>query len=135
MKKLIQLEELAMATGALFVLAQFSLGWPFWVWALLFFAPDVSFLGYTFGARAGAWTYNLFHHKGVAVMLAGAGFMLHVDGLLAAGLLLVAHSSFDRMLGYGLKFESGFGATHLGRIGKRISPAPGVAGSGSGLPA
>jgi len=29
---------------------------------------------------------------------------------------LIAH--FDRMLGYGLKYASGFGDTHLGRIGR-----------------
>jgi hypothetical protein len=30
----------------------------------------------------------------------------------------VAHIGFDRMLGYGLKHASGFGDTHLGRIGR-----------------
>ncbi len=32
---------------------------------------------------------------------------------------LFAHSSMDRMLGYGLKYEDSFGNTHLGMIGKK----------------
>jgi hypothetical protein len=135
MKKLIQLEELAMAAGGLFLLSECSLGWPAWAWALLFFAPDLSFLGYGFGSRVGAWTYNLFHHKGLAIGLALAGFAMQVDGLLAAGLLLFAHASFDRMLGYGLKYETGFEDTHLGPIGKKARAVQSVGGSGSGLPA
>lgn len=35
-----------------------------------------------------------------------------------AALVLLAPSSLDRMLGYGLKFTSGFQGTHLGKIGK-----------------
>jgi hypothetical protein len=34
------------------------------------------------------------------------------------GVILFSHSSLDRMLGYGLKFEKGFKFTHLGEIGK-----------------
>lgn len=31
---------------------------------------------------------------------------------------LLGHSSFDRVLGYGLKHEDAFQNTHLGRIGR-----------------
>jgi hypothetical protein len=37
--------------------------------------------------------------------------------MLAAGSLLLFHSSVDRVLGYGLKYRDSFGDTHLGRIG------------------
>ena len=42
-------------------------------------------------------------------------------GPVAFGLaaIWVAHIGFDRVLGYGLKFEAGFGETHLGRVGKK----------------
>jgi len=33
-------------------------------------------------------------------------------------MIWLAHIGFDRALGYGLKYASGFGFTHLGRIGK-----------------
>jgi hypothetical protein len=32
-------------------------------------------------------------------------------------LIDLAHVGFDRMLGYGLKYGTGFGDTHLGRKG------------------
>jgi hypothetical protein len=34
------------------------------------------------------------------------------------GLIFLAHSSFDRAAGYGLKYFDGFNHTHLGYIGK-----------------
>jgi len=43
---------------------------------------------------------------------------MHMDILITGGLLLVAHSSFDRMLGYGLKFPDDFKHTSLGWMGK-----------------
>jgi hypothetical protein len=38
--------------------------------------------------------------------------------LLLAGTVLLFHSAFDRALGYGLKYVSGFQHTHLGQIGR-----------------
>ena len=50
----------------------------------------------------------------VAVFLV-AGVLL---GPHALGLIWIAHIGMDRMLGYGLKYASGFADTHLGRIGR-----------------
>jgi hypothetical protein len=41
-----------------------------------------------------------------------------VPGALPFALIWAAHIGFDRALGYGLKYASGFSHTHLGRIGK-----------------
>jgi hypothetical protein len=38
--------------------------------------------------------------------------------LALAGVIIFAHSSLDRALGYGLKFSDSFTNTHLGRIGR-----------------
>lgn len=35
-------------------------------------------------------------------------------------LIWTAHIGFDRALGYGLKYATAFGETHLGRLGGRI---------------
>ena len=75
-------------------------------------------IGYFVNNKVGAISYNIFHHKGLALALAFAGFFIGNEVLLAVGVLLFAHSSFDRMLGYGLKYYSGFKDTHLGRVGK-----------------
>ena len=51
-------------------------------------------------------------------MLALTGFFAGVPIAAAGGLIWTAHIGFDRALGYGLKYPTGFGDTHLGRIGR-----------------
>ena len=76
-------------------------------------------LGYLIGPRAGAAVYNVAHTTALALPLALAGFFAGEPALLAVALIWIAHIGFDRALGYGLKYPSGFGDTHLGRIGRR----------------
>lgn len=116
MKHLLRLEEALMFGAAIYLntLLPFP-GWYFWAW---FLAPDIGFLGYAINTRVGAITYNLLHHKGVAVVLYVAGLALNAPTLQFAGILLFGHSSFDRMLRYGLKYADSFQHTHLGPIGK-----------------
>jgi len=114
MKLTLKIEEAAMAIAALYFLSLHMLGLSLWIWIILFFAPDISMLGYLFGNKAGAICYNIFHHKGVALFLAFAGYFLNIETLLSFGILLFAHSSFDRVWGYGLKYFAGFKHTHLG---------------------
>jgi hypothetical protein len=102
------------AATALYGHAGFS--WP--VFALLFLAPDLSMLAYLAGPRAGALGYNLVHTYALPLPLALAGFALGSPVGSALALIWIAHIGFDRMLGYGLKYVSGFGDTHLGRIGR-----------------
>lgn len=47
-----------------------------------------------------------------------AGLALGASLPVAIALVWAAHVGFDRMLGYGLKYASGFGHTHLGVVGK-----------------
>ena len=68
--------------------------------------------------RVGAALYNTFHHKGVAVAMFVAGVYFSNSALQFSGLLFFGHSSFDRLLGYGLKYPDSFHNTHLGPIGK-----------------
>lgn len=116
MKTLLRLEELLMFAFALFLFSGLDSSWG--LFALLFFAPDLSMIGYLINPRLGAWTYNLVHHKGLGFTLYAVGVLLTVPWLTFSGILLFAHSSFDRILGYGLKHEDAFQNTHLGRIGR-----------------
>lgn len=118
MKWILQLEELAFTAIGIWALSQHSLGLSWWVWVLLFFSPDIGMLGYGWNARIGAFTYNILHHRGIAVLVAAMGWYLNNELLIASGILLFAHSSFDRILGYGLKYSDGFKNTHLGRLGQ-----------------
>ena len=116
MKTTLKLEELAMLLLGIYFFSFLHYQW--WWFLVLFLAPDLGMIGYAFGNRAGAFAYNLFHHKAVAIAiyLAGSFFLLPVLQLI--GVIMFSHAAFDRMLGYGLKYEQGFRHTHLGTIGK-----------------
>jgi hypothetical protein len=75
-------------------------------------------LGYLVNSKVGATTYNIFHHKGIAIVCIAIGYFTNVEVLLSIGILLFAHASFDRAMGYGLKYFTGFNDTHLGKIKK-----------------
>jgi len=118
MKTILKVEEAAITALAIYYLTFHSLGLPLWVWALLFFSPDISMLGYMAGTRTGATTYNLFHHKGLALVVGAIGYILNMEVILAIGILLFAHASFDRVWGYGLKYSTGL-ATRIWEVSKR----------------
>ena len=118
MKNMLKLEELFLFGLALFLFSKLDYGWGASLYALLFFAPDLSMIGYVMNPRVGSWTYNLIHHKGLAVALYVLGSLLSIPWLMFAGTILLGHSSFDRVLGYGLKYPDAFQNTHLGRIGR-----------------
>ena len=116
MKFTLKLEEVAMTTIAIYFISLHHLGLPVWIWIFLFFTPDIGMLGYLINTRIGAVAYNLFHHKGIALLLAALGYYFQNEMLLAVGLLLFAHASFDRIWGYGLKYPDSFKHTHLGSL-------------------
>lgn len=100
----------------IYVLSLLKADW--WVYLLLFCGPDISMLGYAAGNKTGAISYNLFHHKGIAIVVFFIGLILQNHWFEFAGLILFGHSCMDRMLGYGLKHFTDFQFTHLGQIGR-----------------
>lgn len=139
MKTLLKLEELAQFLACVVILAMN--GVPWWAYLLLLLGPDISMLGYLVNTRVGAFSYNLFHHKGVAILVAliaigseGLNLLMATprvgEALLLTAVILYGHSSMDRLLGYGLKFGDHFQHTHLGWIGKGAKAASGESASG-----
>ncbi|HEX8330069.1 MAG TPA: DUF4260 domain-containing protein [Hymenobacter sp.] len=120
MKTLLKTEELAEALFALAVFAYLPYAW--WVLPATFLLPDLSMAGYLASPRVGAFCYNFAHHKAVAIAVGLAGWWLGQPLLLLAGTVLLFHSAFDRLLGYGLKYTTGFRDTHLGRVGAEPQP-------------
>jgi Domain of unknown function (DUF4260) len=114
-KAILRVEGAAALAAAITLYSHAGLSWP--LFALLILAPDLSMLAYLIGPRAGAAAYNLVHTYALGLPLALAGYFLASPFALALGLILIAHIGMDRMLGYGLKYSSGFRDTHLGRIG------------------
>ena len=113
---LLRLEGLALLIAMVALYAWQGASW--WLFALLFFAPDLSFAGYLLGPRPGAIVYNAVHTTIVPGALLGIGVVLGQPLAVALAIIWLAHIGFDRALGYGLKYPDGFGFTHLGRIGR-----------------
>jgi hypothetical protein len=103
----------ALATGGF---ALTGLSW--WIYAGLFLAPDLSFAAYGAGRPVGAHVYNAFHSTVLPAALAGWGIVSEAPLALGIAAVWAAHIGFDRLLGYGLKYATGFSDTHLGRIGR-----------------
>ncbi len=120
MKSTLKIEQAMQLALAIYALNIQPIHFAWWLWPLLFLAPDLSMLGYLAGPSTGAIFYNIVHHKAVAGALILAGFVYSLPVMLFCGLLLWAHSSFDRMMGYGLKYTDSFNHTHLGMIGKSV---------------
>jgi hypothetical protein len=114
---LLRLEGLAAFGAALALYWHGGFSWP--VFALLFLAPDLSMLAYLAGPRTGAIGYNLAHTYVAALPLVLVAFVGGMPAATAGGLMWIGHIGLDRALGYGLKYSTGFGDTHLGHVGRR----------------
>lgn len=115
----LRLEGLLVLVVAVLLFRRAEYSWT--LFAVLFLVPDAGFLGYIAGPRVGAAVYNALHSL-VGPLLLAAGSMLAAGPAAAptaVALIWSAHIGFDRLVGYGLKYPSGFGDTHLGRIGRR----------------
>ena len=110
----LRLEAMAVFVGGLLVWIAMNGGWLKFV--LGFLLPDLALLAYLIGPRAGAGVYNFTHSYLVPAALAIVGATLDDTLLLLAGALWTAHIGFDRMLGLGLKYPTGFADTHLGQL-------------------
>jgi hypothetical protein len=116
-RTLLRLEGLTLLAGMTLLYALSGGSW--WIYAILFLAPDLSFAGYLAGPRIGAIVYNAAHSYLAPMALMTAGFALASPLALSIATIWLAHIGFDRALGYGLKYAAGFGFTHLGRIGRK----------------
>jgi len=122
-RTLLRIEGFALFAAALLLYAHSGASWKLFLALIL--VPDLSFAFYLFGPRAGAVAYNTMHSTVGAFTLA----LLSQSGISIAGLgsasalfpvalIWFAHIGFDRALGYGLKYSSGFWDTHLSAIGR-----------------
>ena len=108
---LLRLEGAAVLAGSV---CAYRLSHGSWLlFALLFLAPDLSMVGYAINARAGAAAYNAIHTYAGPMLLAMYSIAADRRALLPVALIWIAHIGFDRLLGFGLKYGSGFKDTHL----------------------
>lgn len=108
------------AEGAATLILGTTLYWlngeSWWLFALLLLAPDLSMAGYLVGTRVGAAIYNLFHSYPLPAALVIFGLLAGSPLAVAGALVWFAHIGMDRMIGYGLKYQSDFKDTHLERV-------------------
>jgi hypothetical protein len=115
LRTLLRLEGLTLFAGMTVLYAVWDGSW--WVYAILFLVPDLSFAAYLAGPQVGAIVYNAAHSYLAPVTLMITGFAITSPLILSIAMIWLAHIGIDRALGYGLKYSAGFPFTHLGRIG------------------
>ena len=111
---LLRAEGLAVLAAALVLYFDADFGWvPLLVLAL---APDLSMLGYLAGPRVGAAAYDAVHAYVLPIALGLGGLLADADLAVQLALIWLAHIGADRVIGYGLKYPTGFRDTHLQRV-------------------
>jgi hypothetical protein len=115
-RTLLRLEGITLFAGMTLLYGLWDGSW--WVYVVLFLAPDLSFAAYLAGPKFGAIVYNAAHSYLAPVALMTAGLAIASPLILSLAMIWLAHIGIDRALGYGLKYADGFAFTHLGKIGK-----------------
>lgn len=113
-RRLLHVEALALLVGALARYVHLGYGWL--ALLLLFLVPDLSMLGYLGGPRLGALSYDVVHTSALPIALGLAGVLGDIEVAMQLALIWLAHIGLDRLLGYGLKYPTGFKDTHLQRV-------------------
>jgi hypothetical protein len=115
---LLRVEGLIVLVSACLVYCHVYSG-KWWIFALLFLAPDISLFGYIGGSNPkaarplAAIFYNLLHCYvlPLALGLLAWKFDSAWGGMIA--LIWISHIGLDRFLGFGLKFAGSFKHTHI----------------------
>lgn len=113
-QRLIKAEGFMFAT--LGAVLYFSNGYSWLLFLLLLFLPDVSMIGYAAGSKTGAYVYNAAHTYILPLLLLLSGYLLSLEWPVIISLIWIVHIGLDRMLGYGLKYTSGFKDTHIQKL-------------------
>lgn len=116
MQTTLKIEELAQFILGIVLFLKLDYAW--WWFPMLLLTPDIGMIGYLVNSKIGAFTYNIFHNKAIAIGMGLLGFYFNTSLLILIGVILFSHASFDRVFGYGLKYPDSFKNTHLGSIGK-----------------
>ena len=115
-RMILMLEGFALFALCIFIYAKLGHSW--WLFGALILVPDLGMIGYLRNAKLGARLYNALHLTALPIAVGAWGYWWSEPLAVSLALIWLAHIGMDRMLGYGLKYETGFAYTHLGRIGK-----------------
>jgi len=113
-KPLLHIEGAVVLLLSCILYHQFHGNWLLFV--LLLLTPDLFMLGYTINKTVGAACYNLVHTYVLPLSLFCLLWLSGHQSQSPLILIWTAHIGLDRMLGYGLKYPSGFRDTHLNKV-------------------
>ncbi len=116
-RRWLRLEGATLLVGSLVAFSTTRQAW--WMVPVTLLAPDLLAFGYLGSTRLGARLYNLAHSILLPAGLVGLSWWQHKPLVLALAVTWLAHIGFDRLLGYGLKYDDDFKHTHLGHLGRR----------------
>ena len=116
-KRLLQIEGACIFGATIWAYSRSGQSW--WAFAGLLLLPDIGMAGYIANNRTGAILYNAVHTETPPILLLCAAVARDSMSLAGVALCWLAHIGMDRMLGYGLKYGTGFGHTHLGILGRK----------------
>lgn len=111
MKILLKIEEAFLFFLSIYLFSNLNFDW--WWFPILLFTPDISILGYLINNNIGAIIYNIIHNKALSITFYIIGSIIKNPILQLIGIILLAHSSLDRVFHFGLKYKDDFKHTHL----------------------
>jgi len=118
-RTLLRLEGLALTLAC--IAGYGAIDAPWWLFLVLFFAPDLSFVAFLAGHRIGAIAYDAAHTSIGPLVLGVAGFLTEADLAVSLALIWGSHVGIDRAIGYGLRYPASVRHTHLGAVGRPSS--------------
>lgn len=113
-KIVLHFEGLAILAAACWLYAHYQYRWSWF--ALGFLAPDLFAAGYLVNKQVGSACYNLVHTYVAPLLLAAVLVLTDRTDLGWIVLIWISHIAWDRLLGYGLKYETAFKMTHLQKV-------------------
>lgn len=108
-----RVESAAVLAAALFTYSELGFSWL--MFAVLFFIPDLAMFFYVVSKRVGGIAYNISHCFFWPIGLGLYAWQTGETTLQAIALIWLAHCAFDRALGWGLKYPTGFCDTDMGK--------------------
>lgn len=108
----LHLEGLVLFLVCLYLYYLTQASWALFI--LLFFIPDFAVLGYVKrDKKIGAIIYNSVHNYVLSVFLMVIGLYTTYQIFYPLGIILTAHISLDRFMGFGLRYTDVFRITHI----------------------
>lgn len=118
---ILQVEGACIFGSTIWAYSRFGRSW--WTFGALLLLPDLGMVGYLADTSIGAALYNLVHTETPPILLLCTALAQKNNTATGLALAWLAHIGIDRMMGFGLKYGTGFGHTHLGNLDKKDKSA------------